>query len=310
MRIIAAAEVDRALDYAPLIERLRGIFRAECETPLRHHHTVPTTGAAGNLLLMPAWQSGGCMGVKIVTVFPDNASASLPAVLASYLLMDANTGAPLAMIDGESLTARRTACASALAADYLARPDASRLLMVGTGTLAPHLIRAHASVRPIREVAVWGRSAEKALALAANLASDDLKVRHAADLETAAREADVISCATMTKEPLIRGEWLKPGCHLDLVGAFTPEMREADDEAVRRSTVYVDTRQGALKEAGDIVQPIRNRVLTADGIAGDLFDLTRGSAPGRCSAAEITFFKSVGSAIEDLAAAQLAFEDG
>lgn len=308
MRVITADDLDRTLDYAALVERLREMFRAGCEAPLRQHYTIPTQGTGGNLLLMPAWQSGGRMGVKIVTVFPDNAATGLPSVIASYMLMDAKNGAVLAMLDGSRLTARRTACASALAADYLARSDAASLLMVGAGTLAPHLIKAHAALRPIREVHIWARRFDKAAELASSLDGSDLRVQAAPDLEQAARSADIISCATITREPLIRGEWLKPGAHLDLVGAFTPEMREADDAAVRRSSVYVDTRKGALKEAGDIVQPMRNGIIQPSSIAGDLFDLTRGNARGRRSAEEITFFKSVGTALEDLAAAELAFE--
>lgn len=311
MRIIGPSEVVAALDFAALVEALRQMFRAGCEAPLRHHHTIPATdgGAEATLLLMPAWQAGQQIGVKLVTVFPGNAEKSLPAVMGAYLLVDGKTGAPQALLDGPTLTVRRTAAASALAASYLARADAERLLMVGTGALAPHLIEAHATVRPIRRVAIWGRNTEKAQGLAERLAQRlGLDVTAAADLEAAAREADIVSCATLSKEPLIRGAWLAHGAHLDLVGGFTPAMREADDEAVRRARVFVDTRAGATKEAGDIVQPLASGVLAEGDIAADLFELTRGTRAGRGSAKEITFFKSVGTALEDLAAAQLAVE--
>jgi ornithine cyclodeaminase len=307
MRIFDADETHALLDYRELVGALRDMFRAGCELPVRHHHTIATDdGPDATLLLMPAWQTGQHVGVKVVTVFPGNGARNLPAVMGNYFLLDGSTGAPLALIDGQALTARRTGAASALAADYLARKDASRLLMVGTGALAPHLVRAHATVRPIREVAVWGRTPEKARRLASELDGRGLAVRHAPDLEAAVGEADIISCATMTIEPLIRGAWLRPGQHLDLVGGFTPAMREADDEAARRARVYVDTRDGALTEAGDVVQPVAGGVIAAEDVAGDLFELTRGEVAGRGAEDEITFFKSVGSALEDLAAARLA----
>jgi ornithine cyclodeaminase len=306
MRVIAAPEVERALDYRVLVERLRQAFRSGCAVPLRHHHPIPTYGDSdATLLVMPAWQTGRHIGIKVVTVFPDNPGRGLPTIMGAYLLLDGKTGAPLALIDGPSLTARRTACASALAARYLAREDCQRLLMVGTGTLAPHLIRAHAAVRPICNVLIWGRSPDKAAKLAGRLTSAKCKVAATDDLQGAVEGAHIISCATRAVDPLIRGAWLQPGQHLDLVGGFTPDMREADDEAVACARVFVDTREGALAEAGDIVQPIRHGVLREDDITGDLFDLTRGERAGRRYYDQITLFKSVGTALEDLAAAQL-----
>ena len=309
MRIISAAEVEGALDWGALIEKLRQAFRGDAEVPVRHHHTVPTNGANdATLLLMPAWQAGRHIGVKIVTVFPDNAERGLPAVMGAYLLLDGATGAPQALIDGPMLTLKRTAAASALASSYLSRPDSERLLMVGTGALAPYLITAHAAVRPICNVLIWGRSPDKAARLAKRLSRKDFRVESTDDLATAAGGAHIISCATLTTEPLIRGEWLQPGQHLDLVGAFRPDMREADDTAVKRARVFVDTREGATKEAGDIVQAVESGALDPDDIAGDLFDLTRGERAGRRFYTQITLFKSVGTALEDLAAAQLAVE--
>lgn len=309
MRIITAEEVGALLDDRSLIEALRAMFIAGCALPDRHHHTIPTSeGEAATLLLMPAWRQGGPIGVKLVTVFPGNGARGLPAVMGNYMLLDGATGAPLALIDGQALTARRTAAASALAAEYLAAPDASRLLMVGTGALAPHLIAGHAGVRPIERVDIWGRTPEKAEALARSLEGKGFAVRAVTDLARAVEDADIISCATLTKEPLIEGAWLRAGQHLDLVGGFTPEMREADDEAVRRASVYVDTIAGATREAGDITQPLASGVLKEEEIAGDLFALTRGTCKGRTDPGQITLFKSVGTALEDLAAAQLIVE--
>ena len=305
-RIVDAATVERTLDYSSLVSTLDEAFRAGREVPLRHHHPIPQpAGRDAMLLLMPAWSRGGAVGIKIVTVYPDNGRRGLPAVIGTYLLLDGATGAPRAVIDGSTLTVRRTAAASALAASRLARADARRLVIVGTGALAPHLVRAHAAVRPLREIIVWGRRREAAEDLAGRLAEEGFAASATADLASAVRAADIVSCATLAEQPLIRGEWLPLGCHLDLVGGFTPNMREADDEAVRRARIFVDTREGALHEAGDLVQPIAAGVISRADVVGDLFDLARGTVPGRESEEEITYFKSVGTALEDLAAAEL-----
>ena len=313
MRVVSADEVLKALDFPSLIDALAMAFKTGAEVPLRHHHAVSVPGAPeATLLLMPAWQAGAALGIKVVTVFPGNAAKSLPAVMGQYLLLDATTGAPKAMIDGTALTARRTAAASALASRFLSRPDAAHLLMVGTGALAPNLIVAHCAVRPIKRVTVWGRNLDHAKAVAAKLEIDGVSISASGNLEKAVAAADIVSCATLATEPLVRGVWLKPGQHLDLVGGFTPAMRESDDEAVRRAAAYggvfVDTRGGARKEAGDIVQPLKNGTLKEDAVRGDLFDLCRGKAPLRRDPAAITFFKSVGTALEDLAAARLVAE--
>ena len=308
MRIVTAETVARLLDPASLVERLRQMFQAEVTVPLRHHHQVPSSEGGGTLLLMPAWRTDHHIGIKCVTVFPGNAARSLPSVSGLYLLLDGRTGVPLTQIDGVSLTLARTAAASALASGFLSRTDSRRLLMVGAGALAPHLIAAHSTVRPIAEVAIWNRHPEKAAGLAARLDRPGLAVRAVEDLAGAARDADLISCATLSRTPLIQGDWLKPGCHLDLVGGFTPEMREADDRALQRASIFVDTRAGAGQEAGDIVEPRGRGVIRDSDIRADLFELCRSTASGRRHAAEITLFKSVGTALEDLAAAELVLE--
>src|SRR6185312_3814723 len=310
MRVLGYSEVVAALDFPTLVEALRQMFRAGAEAPVRHHHTIPVPGGRdATLLLMPSWQAGRHIGVKLATIFPDNPAHGELSLMGGYLLLDGKSGKPLALLDAPALTARRTAAASALAASYLARPDCERLLMVGTGNLAAHLIEAHASVRPIVNVLVWGRSPEKAAKLAQRLTRRQLKVAATTDLANAVRGAHIICCATLSERPLIEGHWLPLGVHLDLVGGFRPEMREVDDDCIRRARVFVDTRAGALSEAGDIVQPMRAGVLAEDDIAGDLFDLARGSRAGRRYHDQITLFKSVGTAIEDLAGARLALEN-
>ncbi|OAP38809.1 ornithine cyclodeaminase [Sinorhizobium glycinis] len=309
MLVLDTAQTRAALPWEGLVQALHDMFAKGCVMPVRHHHDVEVPGEAdATLLLMPAWQPGAYIGVKMVSVFPGNQTRGLPAIHGSYLLSSGKTGELLAIVDGGELTARRTAAASALAARYLACGDASRLLMVGTGRLSANLIEAHASVRPIREVAVWGRDPRKAEATARELDLEGVAVSVATDLEAAACEADIISCATLSSEPLIRGDWLKPGAHLDLIGAFKPTMRESDDRAVARATIFVDTRAGALSEGGDIVQPLKAGIITEAAIRADLFELARGTHPGRTAPDEITLFKSVGAALEDLAGAVLAFE--
>jgi ornithine cyclodeaminase/alanine dehydrogenase-like protein (mu-crystallin family) len=311
LRFVSANEIDSILDFPSLIDALHAAFRADIETPLRHHHAIARDDGEAALLLMPAWtkeKSGSFLGTKTVTVFPGNLAKGLGSVAGTYLLMSGDTGEPLVTIDGHRLTLWRTAAASALAAKYLAREDASHLLLIGAGALAPYHARAHASVRPIKKVSIWNRSPKRAEELAKELAGERFAVEVVSDKERAARDADIVTCITLSQTPVVSGDWLKQGTHLDLVGAFRPNAREADDAAVKRARVYADTRRGALKEAGDLVMPIAAGVLKESDVQGDLFDLCRAQTKGRQSASEITLFKSVGTAIEDLAAAMLVWK--
>jgi alanine dehydrogenase len=309
MQIIDAAAVAARLVPFRLLPALERMFRDGCTAPARHHHRIEVPGAADAvLLLMPAWRAGEYLGIKLVTVFPGNSARGLPAVSAGYLLMDGRSGVVLAMIDGGELTAKRTAATSALAARFLARPDARTLLVLGTGRIARELARCHVAARPgLERVLVWGRSGEHAATAAAELARAGIAAAPASDLAAAVAAADIVASATLASEPLIRGDWVRPGTHVDLVGGYTPAMREADDALIRKARVYADTREGALKEAGDLVAPIARGVLVADSVV-DLHALCRREDPGRRDAAEVTVFKSVGAALEDLAAAILVYE--
>jgi alanine dehydrogenase len=302
-----ASQVAARLGREPLIDALMRAFQADYQVPDRQHYAV---GGPLNpkdiLLVMPAWRVGGCLGVKVVTIFPGNARRGESAVHATYALFDAATGLPLAVLEGTELTRRRTAAASALAARYLAPTDATRLLMVGTGGLAPHIIESHAAVRPISSVRVWGRRLEAAEAVARGFADRSYDVEAVSDLHAAVRWADIISCATLAETPIVQGAWLRPGQHLDLIGSFTPAMREADDAALARAGIYVDTRAGALAESGELLHGFASGAITVANVRGELADLVRGADAGRRSAEEITLFKSVGCALEDLAAAELA----
>ena len=302
----SAEQVHAALDYPLLAASLGAAFRSGCVAPLRHVHDV--TGAGDRLLLMPAWRPGEDLGVKLVTVFPRNRERGLATVSALYLLLDAATGHPRALIDGEALTLRRTAAASALAATYLARKDSVTLLVIGTGALAPHMARAHCALRPIASLMIWGRNPARAQALATQLRDEGLPAQALADLASGLAQADILSCATTATTPVVQGSQVRGGTHLDLVGGFTPQMREADDALMTRAEIFVDTYAGALKEAGDLVQPLASGVLARERVRAELAELVAGVHPGRRSAGEITLFKSVGTALEDLCAAGLVLE--
>ena len=308
MLLVDAAKTAAALPYAALVDAIDAAFKGGCTVPVRAHHNVPVAdGQDSTVLLMPAWSDDGFVSVKTVIVAPENAAKGLPAVQATVQLFDRDTGVPLALIDGPELTARRTAAASALAARYLAPEGAEKLLMIGTGVLAQHLPMAHASVRPIKQVKIWGRDPEKAAALAQTFTAQGLSAEPAGNLADAVAWADVISTATLSKTPILQGAWLRPGQHIDLVGAFRPDMREADDAVLGRARIFCDTRAGAMKEAGDLCDPLARGIITEADLEADLFDLAEGRVTMQRGADDITLFKSAGTAIEDLAAAMLAY---
>lgn len=308
MEIINEERTAQGLPFLQLIPALEAMFVSGCCVPLRHAHVVGTeeTGQ-GTLLLMPAWQEGGRLGVKTVSIYPDNQKRGLPGLHSVFILYDATTGVPLAFLDGNVITSRRTAAASALAAKYLSRPDSHSLLVVGAGRVASLVPEAYREVRPIEEVKVWDINPAMAASLVVRLRRSGWRAQVAPSLEAAAAEADIISCATLSNQPLIQGRWLRPGTHLDLIGSFTPAMRESDDECFRVSTVFVDTDE-APKKSGDLLIPLANGAFDQSLIASDLTSLCRGQHPGRKAPDEITLFKAVGTALEDLAAASLAFD--
>lgn len=307
-----------ALPFDRLIATLRERFAGGCEVPDRHvHEIVNPLGEAGQdaagrrvtSLIMPAWIPGKFYGVKIVNIAPGNARRQLPGLHASYLLFDARTGVPLAQMDGDVITARRTAAASALAGSFLAREQAKHLVLVGAGRVARLLPEAWKAVRPIEHVTVWARRESEAQTLAAQLQAEGLSASATRDLPGACASADIVSCATMANEPVVRGSWLAPGTHLDLVGSFTPAMREADDACFEGARVFVDTDEALLK-SGDLLVPMQHGVFSANEVRDTLTTLSRGVATGRKSPGERTVFKSVGTALEDLAAAILVHEAG
>ncbi len=305
---INADEMLSYLSWLDLIDALRVQFRDGCEVPTRHHHTVDVPGdASGTILLMPAWQGGNRIGIKIANVFPGNTKAGLPSISADYLLYNAKTGQNLAIMDGALITSRRTAAASALAAQFLSRQDSETLFLVGAGRVASLVPEAMRAVRPIRKVLVWDLFEASAHKACERLTEQGFDARPEFDLEAGTRAADIISCATLATEPLIKGDWLSHGQHLDLIGSFTPEMRETDDDAMRFADVYIDV-DTALTECGEMIEPLRSGALVTDDVKGDLAKLCRREVAGRTTDEAITLFKAVGTALEDLATASLIYD--
>ena len=309
MKVYDRENVASSLQYGILIEALRKAFSSKITAPERVQHTIKNkNGSDATLLLMPAWKIGEHIGIKIVSVFPENTTNNMNAVHANYFLVNANDGKPVAVMDGTELTLRRTACASALAADYLVNKNVDTLLMIGTGNLAPHMIKAHCVVRNYSRILIWGRNEEKAERLALSLNIKDKEILAKNDIKEALNVADVISCATLTQKPLIMGDWIKPGQHLDLVGAFTPDMAEADSKAIAMSKVVVDTYEGALSESGELINALKEGRIKKKHILSDLRELVLEEKDIRTDSNDITLFKSVGTALEDLAAAELVVE--
>lgn len=306
IKLIDAQFIRKSTNFLELIDVLKNTFKdSTIEVPMRHHHDFenPKADADSTLLLMPAWNPSNEAGVKIVTVSPNNGQYNLPSIQGTYIYLDAHKGSVKAILEAKELTVKRTAAASALAAFYLAKENAESLLMIGTGALSTNLILAHSSVRPIRTVYVWGRDFNKAQIICNQLANESFEIHPVKTIEEKISDVDIISCATLSKTPLVLGNHLKNGQHIDLVGAYKKDMRESDDDTIKKSQVFVDTCEGGLKESGDIIIPLKNGIISENDIKADLFQLCSGKKLGRQNNQEITLFKSVGHALEDLAAA-------
>lgn len=309
MKILDSVTTRDALPFADLIDALRAMFVEGCHVPLRHNHKIATDSEEGTVLIMPAWQEGRYLGIKTVNIFPGNGALGLSGLHSTYVLYDARTGVPLAQLDGNEITSRRTAAASALAATYLARKDSSRMTLLGAGRVGSLLPQAYAAVLPIREVDVWSRSRESSATLVAQLIEQGFDARVVDDLRASVARADVVTCATLATEPVVHGEWLAPGSHLDLIGSFTPAMREADDACFTGARMAVDTSE-AFQKSGDLLGPLQRGVIADPQAWPTLETLCRGEARGRTHDDERTVFKAVGSALEDLAAATLVYRRG
>ena len=309
MQIFDTAATRTPLGFDRLVPALHAAFAGNTVVPSRHVHQVQSGDDAGTVLIMPAWSEAGFMGIKTVNIWPGNSARGLPGLHANYLLYDAHTGVPLALMDGNEITSRRTAAAAALGASFLARTDARRLLVLGTGRVARLLPAAMKQVRPgIDEVMVWNHRPAGAQDLAAQLRAEGQNANAVGDLQGAVRRADIVSCATLSAAPLVQGEWLAPGAHLDLIGSFTPQMREADPSCFGNGArTFVDTEE-ALKKSGDLLDAMASGHLREDAVQATLAQLCKGERIGRTSEGERTVFKAVGNALEDLAAATLVWQ--
>lgn len=296
MDVIDAARVHAMLAYDGLIDALYQAHLGGMPTMSDRHiyHQPHPDGRPESLILLPAWQAGEGILTKVVTSFPRNKEQhGRPTVNSLYLFMDGTTGAPEAIFDGEAVIFRKTSADSALGAKLLARPDARTMLMIGAGALAPYLVRAHCSVRPIDRVMIWNRTPASGQQLATVLAQEGFPAAFVEDLDTALGQADIVSSATMAGTPIIKGRFLKPGAHVDLVGSFTPEMREADDDVLLRSSIFVDHEQ-TTKRSGEFLDPYARGVISPADVRGDLFGLCQRQVSGRRSAEEITLMKNGG----------------
>lgn len=303
MKIFDTMATRNALDFEALIRTLRDAFVKGCHVPLRHSHTINVDdGEKGTVLVMPAWEENGYLGIKTVNIFAGNAARGLPGLHSTYVLYDAATGQPLAQMDGNEITSRRTAAASALAASYLARSDASRMVILGAGrvgSLVPEAYRVHL---PIAHVDVWDTNQRAVTALVDRLTSLGFDAAPVTDLRESVGRADVVTCATLATEPVVLGQWLSPGSHLDLIGSFTPVMREADDDCFHGAEIFIDTEE-APQKSGDLLGPLSRGIISGSDFKGTLTDLCRQAVKGRSNEAQRTVFKAVGTALEDLAAA-------
>lgn len=308
MRLISSDVVGPRLGFPALVEALRRGHVAGVDAVERVLLTEPVASAPNHLLVWPAWRFGGWQGVKMVSVFPGNGGEP-PVNQTVYVLFDGRDGRPVACFAGNALTTMKTAADSALAASLLARPDARRLAVIGAGEQAPWHVAALRAVRPgLDRVAVWNRTAERAEALARRLTAEGLAAEAVPTVEAAVAEADVVTTLTGATEPVLRGCWLKPGVHVDLTGGFTPAMREADDETVRRGRLWVDTRRFTVADCGDVAGPIAAGVIGEGDIAGDLFELCRRVVPGRSAPDQVTVFKNAGGGHLDLMTAVAFWE--
>lgn len=305
MLILTRTEVERLLPIEACIEAMDLAMRATSaggvSLPLRQ--SMPIPGTSGKMVLMPGWLGGAApvFDVKIVSKFPREAGSAHGTHVGAVMLFDARDGLPIALMEGGSLTAIRTAAASALATRVLAREDARILAVLGAGEQARNHVRAMRAVRPIDKVLVWARDPAKAEAFAASLGPP---AEAAADARAAVEAADIICTTTSAADPILRGAWLQAGAHVNLVGSAIPTAAEADAEAVARSRYFVDYRPSALAEAGELKRAIEAGEVTAGHIAGEIGEVLLGRVQGRRSADEITLYKSLGIAAQDLAAAQ------
>jgi ornithine cyclodeaminase len=302
MQFFDQAAVARALPYPALIDALAAGLQQPIESPVRSVYTP--NDDSSTVLIMPAWKAHEAMGVKLVSIWPGNSANGKSAVSAVYVLISCEDGNPVAVLDGTELTLRRTAAAAALAARILARKSSQTLAILGTGSLSAPMAVAHASVMDFKRILVWGRDAKKVQAVVNSLAEQGISAQVSPDLQATLAEADVVSAASTATEPFIRNDWVRPGTHLGLIGAFTPTMAEAEPALMARAQVFADNREAILQKGGEVLQAIQQGLIAASDIQAELAEIAaQPRKPWRHSDNAITVFKSVGFASLDLIAA-------
>lgn len=300
--------IQTALPYPLLVEALAKGLQQFAETPARSFFS-PNQDASC-VMIMPAWRPHQMMGVKLVSVWPENNAKGESAVSAVYVLISCLDGRPLAVLDGTELTLRRTAAAAALAAKRLARENSETLAVLGTGSLSVPLVQAHTDTMRFKNVLVWGRQFHKAQRVVNQLKELGIEVRAMGDLEETLALSDVVAVATTATEPFLKAAWVKPGTHISLVGAFTPQMAEAEPGLISKSQLFADCRASVLEKGGEVFQAIEQGLILGSDIIADLAELTAQSDRSwRHDAQAITVFKSVGFALLDLIAAELVIKD-
>ena len=310
MLMLDAQKLLACMPFAALVDELASMHREPIGlVDEMLMESVDELQNVNHFFIRTGWQPEKAVGAKVITVFPrNNEKRQYPSVQAVYILFEAVNGSPLACLDGTALTWLKTASDSALGSRLLAREDSENMLMIGAGQMAPHLVGAHLAVRPsIRRVQVWNRTADKARQLCNELRQkfSTVEFETVAEVEPGVREADLVCAATASKQPIVEGAWLKPGAHVDLVGAYTPEMREADDEVLRRGRLFVDARETTIHHIGELTIPLASGVIREDDVLADLSDLCRQRHRGRESADDITVFKNGGGGHLDLMCARI-----
>ena len=309
LKYIDARTISESLTYTELVASLKDAFAQIHDVPERLHYSIgERLGIDVRLLVMVAWGGAHYLGIKMVTLNPDNPAQGLPSLSGIYCLFNGKTGQPLAILDGAELTAFRTAAASMLAARYAMTDSPQNVLVLGAGNLSSYFIKAYAETMKPVQIGLWSRDVSKAEKVVEQLELNEVSLSVIHDLESAVKQANVISTLTSSTQPLFPGEWCQPGCHLDLVGAYRPDMRETDDKLISRAMIYVDNYEAVLKEAGDIILPLEAGIISRQDICAELSELARGEIVTPMADKDLTVFKSVGSAVEDLAAAALVYE--
>jgi ornithine cyclodeaminase/alanine dehydrogenase-like protein (mu-crystallin family) len=294
--------------YIKIITEIKKSYKKSFKVPPRVIHEIKNKTNPGNLFIMPAWESDEYIGVKVSTSFPSNTKINMPSIHGRYILFSSKTGFVLSVIDGAELTAIRTVASAALATSILSKKSASSMLIVGTGKLASKIPFFYGSVRNIKIFYVWGRNFSKAKELCRNFKKNKINAIPIKNIKEVSKKVDIISCVTPSKKPLVFGRYVSKGCHIDLVGAFNISMRESDNKLIERGRVFFDNKEGGFKEAGDVLIPLKKKLISKSHIKGDFYDLIQEKVKGRTSNEQVTIYKSVGDALQDYSVARYFYK--